>query len=242
MEEDLNGDRIRTSNSYRILGVENSPYQGQATLSPSQAYNNFGAQSLPNQLQTNYMGSGAQTDSFYSMGPGGANYGEAKLLKKSLLDTAFNERVKNASKNTHKLGSIKESFGNILRMSKSRAVFKSDSQNVQSPRQSSPSMSKNDSEASRALMKLKLNKSSKMLVQDQKSPTIMSRYLSIQPSSTNAVKMSARQISETAERNLLLNPSLKKLSIHEPIITMDHTSERVVPLIEEIMYVEKNYL
>jgi len=73
------------------------------------------------------MGSGAQTDSFYSMGPGGANYGEAKLLKKSLLDTAFNERVKNASKNTHKLGSIKESFGNILKMSKSRAVFKSDS-------------------------------------------------------------------------------------------------------------------
>ena len=60
MEEDSNELRVGTSNSYRILGVENNPYAGQASLSPSQAYNNFGAQSLQNSLQqTNNLGGGA---------------------------------------------------------------------------------------------------------------------------------------------------------------------------------------
>jgi len=61
MEEDSNGLRVGTSDSYRILGVENNPYAGQASLSPSQAYNNnFGAQSLQNSLQqTNNLGGGA---------------------------------------------------------------------------------------------------------------------------------------------------------------------------------------
>jgi len=64
--------------------------------------------------------------------------------------------------------------------SKAREIAKVDSQTIQSQRLSSPMMSKNDSEAYRAIMKLKLNNSSKMLMQDQKSSTIMSRHLSIQ--------------------------------------------------------------
>jgi len=73
---------------------------------------------------------------------------------------------------------MKDINGRIIKVSQPRVSQYDASQTVQVQSQSSSQMSKNDSEASRAIMKLKLNRSSKMLVQDQKQ-SVLSLYLSM---------------------------------------------------------------
>ena len=157
------------------------------------------------------------TDSFYSNTNTNraTSFNKSNKMSKSLFDSRFHERVNNVSKNgaKHQVAPMRDQHGRIVLVSPQRFIPKDiTTTSLMLQQQPSHNLSKNDSEAARAIKKLKLNNSSKMLVQDQKASSILSQYLSSNPSYGKKNISTRRLISQVAEETLANNPSLCQLS------------------------------